>query len=385
MIALSDYKNKVVPFLQEQDIELTDEIKKAVMQKVNVRSILESWNVRPVLRNGQWTGYCPTHFIHDGHVSHAPKWSMNAETGDSTCFTSNRHENFITIAKKIYRFKTNKETIDKLLGGTTIEVPYELPAWKVEEKHLSQDEEKKRRENLKKTLDSFTELIRDAKESKECIDFFAKDGINQETIKSLHICSIDKGYYAGRCMIPFLNKANELCGFVAVNVMGKDWMIQHNTDVWCKINGEKHRKEALDHFTKNYKKALYCPGFQSRNHLYGWHEWLDESKIEDLILVEGERDAIKLLQEGFQAVSIHGTILKHEQLQIIRRINPKRVFLGFDMDKPGRDACEKIYNQLINEVNQVFILEFPDGKDPKKFCRDELKQIIEKAKGSIQI
>ena len=42
------------------DIELTEELKRMVMSSCDVRSILESWGVHPILIHGnQWKGYCP--------------------------------------------------------------------------------------------------------------------------------------------------------------------------------------------------------------------------------------------------------------------------------------------------------------------------------------
>ena len=114
--------------------------------------------------------------------------------------------------------------------------------------------------------------------------------------------------------------------------MGKEWWVKKQYDKMKKIDPDM----TIESIEKNYRKTLYCPGFSSRNHLYGLYEVLNgDPNISDLVIVEGERDAMKLLQEGVDCVSVHGTSLKDEQKIMIKKLNPSHLYLGFDMDKPG--------------------------------------------------
>lgn len=368
----------------KNDIELTDDIKRSVMASVNVQSILTAWNVRPVLRNGQWNGYCPDHFLHDGCVSHAPKWSMNAETGDSICFTSHKTSNFVYIAKRLYKCKTIRETIDKLLEGKDL-IINDVPMWVVNDNNrlTEQEEERKRIEKLNKNLDYMRKYCSRSRINDDCLAYFANDGITEETLNFLGICSITSGYYDGRAVIPFLDENREMCGYIAVAYYPKEKMIQRDVDKWCKLNGKSKIKEAEEFYTKNYRKTIYCPGFLSRNHLYGYYEVLNGDKnLDELVIVEGERDAIKLLQEGIDCVSIHGTFLKDEQMRMIHQINPKNLYLGFDMDKAGNDAVSTVYDKLFGKVENIYVLNFPEGKDPKKFNGKEIRTLMDYSKNN---
>lgn len=368
----------------KNDIELTDDIKRSVMASVNVQSILTAWNVRPVLRNGQWNGYCPDHFLHDGCVSHAPKWSMNAETGDSICFTSHKTSNFVYIAKRLHKCKTIRETIDKLLEGKDL-IINDVPMWVVNDNNrlTEQEEERKRIEKLNKNLDYMRKYCSRSRINDDCLAYFANDGITEETLNFLGICSITSGYYDGRAVIPFLDENREMCGYIAVAYYPKEKMIQRDVDKWCKLNGKSKIKEAEEFYTKNYRKTIYCPGFLSRNHLYGYYEVLNGDKnLDELVIVEGERDAIKLLQEGIDCVSIHGTFLKDEQMRMIHQINPKNLYLGFDMDKAGNDAVSTVYDKLFGKVENIYVLNFPDGKDPKKFNGGEIRTLMDYSKNN---
>lgn len=361
--------------IQKPDIELTDEIKRMVMSSCDVHSILESWNVRPVLIHGnQWKGYCPDHVLHDGHAQHLPKWFMNAENGDCICFTSSKASNFIYVAKRMYRLNSIEETIQILTNGEKLILPPPDFVFNEEVNNTRNLDEQKKQEELKKGIEMVHKLLKRGELSDKCIEYFANDGINKDTLDFLGICSIDTGYLEGRAIIPFINQEREICGYIAVNYMGKEWWVKKQYDKMKKIDSEVK----IESIEKSYRKTLYCPGFTSRNHLYGLYEVLNGGEnIKDLVLVEGERDAIKLLQEGIDCVSVHGTFLKDEQKTMIKKLNPQKLFLGFDMDKAGNEATIKAYNTLISEVEDLYVLNFPNGQDPKKFNRDELNNLIE--------
>ena len=370
-IAEDDFRQS---FEQVNDVELTDDIKRAVMSSCNVRSILENWGCRPVLgRNNEWQGLCPDHVLHDGHPQHLPKWFMNGETGDCICFTSGKKSNFIYVARRMWNLPSVSETIKILTNGESISLPPPEFIVRQEESDAFRKSEDERVEELKKGISLVKRLLaRGGQISDKCLEYFAKDGISKDTLDFFNVCSIETGYLEGHAIIPFMDSSHEFCGYVAVNYMGKEWWVKRQYDRLRKIDS----KTSYLNLQKSYKKALYCPGFTSRNHLYGLYEALNGYVDDDLVIVEGERDAMKLLQEGFDCVAIHGTSIKDEQIPMIKSLNPKVLYLGFDMDKPGRAASEKAERMLKGEVEQIRTLEFPDGKDPKKFSRNELLEII---------
>lgn len=359
------------------DVELTDELKRMVMASCDVRSILESWNVHPVLVHGnQWKGYCPDHFLHDGHAQHLPKWFMSATNGDCMCFTSGRASNFVYVAKRIYRLQTVEETIKKLTNGEILTLP--KPDFVFDEATETNRNEldAKRQEELQKGIAMMKRLLANGHISDKCLEYFANDGITKDTIDFLGVCSIESGYLEGRAMIPFLDENHEICGYIAVNYMGEEWWVKKTYDKMKKIDS----KVSEESVRKGYRKTLYCPGFQSRNHMYGQYEVLNGGfNLDRLVVVEGERDAMKLLQEGIDCVSIHGTSLKPEQRVMLKKMNPKELLLGFDMDVAGCVATEKAVNALIGDIENIDVLNFPDNKDPKKFGRTQLLNLIDEA------
>lgn len=360
-----------------EDVELTEEVKQMVMASCDVRGILESWNVHPVLVHGnEWRGYCPDHIAHDGHPQHLPKWFMNAGNGDCICFTSGKASNFVYVAKRIYRLGTIEETIRKLTNGEALVLP--KPDFIVNDSANASMEEfdRHRQEELQKGISLMNRLLANGHVSDRCLEYFANDGITKDTVDFLGICSIESGYLEGRAMIPFLNANHEVCGYVAVNYMGEEWWVRKTYDKMHKIDSDVTEESVRN----GYRKTLYCPGFQSRSHLYGQYEVLNGvENLDRLVVVEGERDAIKLLQEGIDCVSIHGTSLKQEQRIMLKKMNPKELFLGFDMDVAGCVATNKAVKALFDEMESISIMNFPEGKDPKKFNRSQLLAVIDDA------
>jgi len=52
------------------------------------------------------------------------------------------------------------------------------------------------------------------------------------------------------------------------------------------------------------------------------------------------------------------------------------VYLGFDMDEAGNNACKGAYKLLKDKINHLYVLNFPDKKDPKKFNKQQLLSFI---------
>jgi DNA primase len=59
---------------------------------------------------------------------------------------------------------------------------------------------------------------------------------------------------------------------------------------------------------------------------------------EAVVLVEGALDAIALWNVGVEAFAIYGSRLSVDQVRLIDRIDPERVYTAYDMDDAGWEA-----------------------------------------------
>jgi DNA primase len=112
-------------------------------------------------------------------------------------------------------------------------------------------------------------------------------------------------------------------------------------------------------------KYLYTEGFPKTSLLFGACKIdLGLVKSEGLVLVEGSVDAIALRQEGLKNVgAILGTGISDEQVRILARFNPPRVYLLFDKDTAGIHNIEIAVGKL--RKYPLYVVRYPHGKsDP---------------------
>lgn len=114
--------------------------------------------------------------------------------------------------------------------------------------------------------------------------------------------------------------------------------------------------------------------FHRSFYLYGEHML---SHGTDIVLVEGQVDAINVWQAGFNALALMGSALTEMQTARLLQMVPngQGVVLMFDGDKAGREATTKVKSQLLGKV-PMKIAECPDESDPGDLTRRELVDLI---------
>lgn len=105
----------------------------------------------------------------------------------------------------------------------------------------------------------------------------------------------------------------------------------------------KKKKGSLSYITSpgGWVKRSGLFGYDYAKTLPAW------KKFKILFIVEGPRDALRLLQMGIPAVAILGAKnWSKNKVNLVLDLNPKRVCILFDNDTPGRRASRKIYGTL---------------------------------------
>ncbi len=358
-----------------------------LMRNIDFESTLLRLGIqaKPCNNKGEYVGFCPDHEMYKGVSPSDPKWYINSDSGLCYCQTESRGSNLIEVAKHLLGLRTNQEAFEKLLDGRAVEIRFHPRELDPGETKPAPDGEK-----LKKALSEVEPLFDKGFVSDECQAYFERDGIHLDTLLKFGIVSCDYGRYKDRALVPFLGKELNLVGFIAIDYLGKEEWARRHAAYHLGIDASRTFEEIYPIFLKKYRKTLYAPGFLSREHLYGFYENFSflKNPPEYLVLVEGERDALKLMQEGIPCVSVHGTYIKDEQRLLLKTSgilpNLKELFLGFDMDSAGNQAVIKAFEIFSQEMDcdRIYVLNFPDGKDPKKFNRDELLEIMRTARSS---
>lgn len=329
---------------------------------------------------GEYVGYCPDHEMYRGVAPSDPKWYINSRTGLTYCQTESRGSNIVTVAKHIWerstgRKYTSEQVYDMLLDGNAVEIRFTPVRESV---HRERTEEEK--EKLARSLERVRPVLEDGHVNRQTEAYFAKTGITRDTLEKFGVAS-----YGDRAIVPFLDRNLELCGYIAIDTIGKDAWARKMAEQQIRTEGNGDIGSLAEEYLKKYRKTLYSPGFAGRFHMYGFYENLSfvKESHDRLVLVEGERDCMKLMQEGVPCLSCHGTSVKEEQLLLLKTSgvlgNLRELYLGFDMDEAGNRAVEKAMAQFSQEMDydRIYVLRFPENKDPKWFSRGELEHFME--------
>ncbi len=160
-------------------------------------------------------------------------------------------------------------------------------------------------------------------------------------------------------------------------------------DVQGNVIGFSARK-FLDKTTGGkYINTPETPLFKKSRVLFGLNYSRKEiTKQRRVLVVEGQIDALRLIQEGLNlTVAGQGTAFGEEHVEVLKKLGIREAFLAFDGDNAGFDAAVKVGNLFQKEGIEVFILEFRDGEDPDSVIRNEgIKGFLEylnKPKGYI--
>ena len=364
--------------------KITSEELEYICSVVDLKTVLSNLGIET-----EWTGenelkgYCPDHFKRTGRSPSDPRWYLNTKTGKCICFTESRGSNIVCVIKNLLGLKSLKEAKEYLLNGNKIPSIFELN--KMTRVITQTNKELNKKQKHDEQLKEAEKVLKSNKISKKALDFFQKDAILSVTLNKLNVCCLEEGRYANRAILPFIDNNQEIVGFVAIETIGKKEWVKRKVRSYIGIHGCKSLteiKSIIVKARKSYKKVIFCTGSPTGQHVYGLNEYiipycLDTNK---LVLVEGERDAIKLLQEGFSALSCHGAKLTSEQMEIILSLNPKEIYLAFDGDEAGRVATKKAFKMLENKVDYVIPMDIPIGKDPKKFNGEEFSELMETEK-----
>jgi hypothetical protein len=136
-----------------------------------------------------------------------------------------------------------------------------------------------------------------------------------------------------------------------------------------------------------YQKYLYTKGTLKTAILFGAC-YVDRSAIRShgLVLCEGPLDCIRLHQLGIEtAVAILGTGLSKQQIRLVDKLDPKRVYLFFDKDPSGVTnilAAAKGRKDVHRGLTKcpLFVCRFPKHRgDPAEMTREEVQRSIERA------
>lgn len=153
-----------------------------------------------------------------------------------------------------------------------------------------------------------------------------------------------RDFFSERIMFPIHHHAGDVIGF----------------------SGRKYKDET---FGGKYVNTPETALFKKSKVLFGLNYCRKRiAKERRAIIVEGQIDALRLIQAGFNlTVAGQGTAFGEGHVKELVHLGVNHVFLALDSDKAGQEATAKIGHLFQKEGVEAHVLSLPPGKDPDAF------------------
>lgn len=138
---------------------------------------------------------------------------------------------------------------------------------------------------------------------------------------------------------------------------------------WCDAVGEviniKFRSVDTKHF-------WYSNGQRIKNHLYGYHHFINNSAA-IVTITESEIDCMRLWTLGIPAVALGTAHISQQQTELLFKLNVEELVIATDNDAAGRE-CARTLEEIFAGTYRVTYFDFDNttAKDISDLSSDEI-------------
>lgn len=146
--------------------------------------------------------------------------------------------------------------------------------------------------------------------------------------------------------------------------------IHHHTGNVIGFSGRKYKEET---FGGKYVNTPETDLFKKSRVLFGLNYCRRRiAKERKAIIVEGQIDALRLIQTGFSiTVAGQGTAFGENHVKELVALGIQHAYLAMDADNAGQEAAYKIGNLFQKEGVEARIVHLPAGSDPDSFLMEK--------------
>ncbi len=348
-----------------------------IRNQANIVDIISSY--MPLTKSGNdYVGVCPF------HDDHSPSMHVSTKLNIFKCFVCNAGGNVFTFVQK-FENVSYPEAIKIVANKSGINFNYQTSAYegknhlafevmalslKYYQNNLASQsglEAKKYLMNRGITQELMNEYQFGLSLNQDSLlNFFTKRKTDLKTANEVGLLSNDginyHDMFIDRIMIPIFDMQGRLAGYTAR----------------CYKQDEKP-KYINSKETIIYKKS---------NILFNYYFAKDSARLEkELIIVEGNMDAISLMAQGIKNVcALMGVVISQNQIDAIKKLNCK-VILMLDSDNAGELATIKVGEEMQKNNLNIAVVRLSGAKDPDEYIRkygvDKLRDNIKYAKSFV--
>lgn len=180
------------------------------------------------------------------------------------------------------------------------------------------------------------------------LQYMQERGVGPKVLEEVGLTKSRRPFFFGRIMFPITEASGAIIGFSGRKI--------HEAN-----QGPKYVNTPE---TLLFKKSRVLFGLsESRRRI---------AREKQVLIVEGQIDALRLIQEGFDfTVAGQGTAFGEEHVGELIKLGVTHAFLGFDGDDAGRSAAVKVGNLFQKAGAEVTVLVMPEGGDPDTVLQEK--------------
>jgi len=338
-------------------------------EKIDLVEVVSSY-VQLKSAGGAYKGLCPF------HEEKSPSFMIQKGESHYHCFGCGAHGDAIAFLMS-YMKMSFVEAIETL--AERFQVSLEQVEW---DKEKSGPGKKQLREALQLATDFYHYYLLHTDEGHQALKYLYERGLDLDFIRLFKIgFSPKKGMIFGQLMKKEKVTAEilEKTGLIKTLANGKkkvffsDRIMFPIQDALGHIIGFSGRKVKEETFGPKYINTPETTLFKKSRTLYGLSFSRRRiAKEKRAIIVEGQIDALRLIQEGFDlAVAGQGTAFGEEHVKVLSELGVSHVYLALDGDEAGRVAASKIGHLFQKEGIEVSVAKLPPGSDPDTLLKEE--------------
>lgn len=333
------------------------------IKNIDSKSILQYYSVNNLTDDGSELKFsCP--FPEHPNGDRNPSSGVSKKTNQYNCFSCHRKGTIVTFVAEMegiseaVAIRYIRENFYKNGDYETASVLESLKKKLEKPKTISQEERTLPEEilnNFYVDWEKVAEAMKSGQAPSQLSYIIEEKNFTVETLQKFQIGFDQK---TNRVTIPIRNFDGELVGIKGRATL-KDQMPKYKS-----IGDKEDSTPYYGFFTTNINSYTFG---------------IDTVDSKNLIICEGEFDAISLRQKGFgSAVSIGTCSIRHKQVRDIRRKSDSVVIL-LDNDEAGRKGSLEIFDLLDRHIN-IKIAECPEGLDPAEMTKEQIQESINNSK-----
>lgn len=347
----------------------TKESLELLRQRIDLGELISS-HIQLKKNGSSYKALCPF------HEEKTPSFVIQKGDTHYHCYGCGAHGDAITFLMTHVRL-TFTEAIESLAErfGVTLEKVEGLT-------HQRGPSKTELKEALEKASWFYHFALLHTEEGKEALKYLYKRGIDLDFIRLFQVgyAPQERGVFQQVMQAENVDdEVLQLAGLLSITESGRkrDFFSQRITfpirDAMGAVIGFSARKFKEETFGGKYINTPETPLFKKSQVLFGLSYCRKKiAKERKAIVVEGQIDALRLIQAGFNfTVAGQGTAFGEGHVRELLNLGILHVYLAFDADVAGQEAMVKVGDLFQKKGVEVSIVEISQGKDPDSLLREE--------------